>query len=302
MDSQLVRKVTSALSKMQYSFSNHTRITQLKGGITNKIYLMEFPNKKFIIRECGNNTEKFIDRELEYKIIKGLNPFNITRKLLQKFEKGSIESFLEGRSLTIENFKDPYILSILGRKFADLHSINILEYHERQPMLWNKINTWYNQCIELYKNDSEIFPIIETIGQNISNKKMIEIESPIVLCHNDLTPANIIYHNDDIKFIDFEYSAYNYRGFDIGNLFCEYAGYHGDWTLLPKKEERILFYKFYLKTNNENLLQKMDEEVLFYMPLSHQFWSLWGFIQHKYSEIDYDYLSFAKKRYEGSKL
>ena len=39
----------------------------------------------------------------------------------------------------------------------------------------------------------------------------------------------------------------------------------------------------------------MDEEVLFYMPLSHQFWSLWGFIQHKYSEIDYDYLSFAKK-------
>ena len=58
----------------------------------------------------------------------------------------------------------------MGRKFADLHSINILEYHERQPMLWNKINTWYNQCIELYKNDSEIFPIIETIGQNISNK------------------------------------------------------------------------------------------------------------------------------------
>ena len=54
MDSQLIRKVTSALSKMQYSFSNHTRITQLKGGITNKIYLMEFPNKKFIDGNFGS--------------------------------------------------------------------------------------------------------------------------------------------------------------------------------------------------------------------------------------------------------
>jgi|ETNmetMinimDraft_31_1059906.scaffolds.fasta_scaffold00924_3 ethanolamine kinase len=299
MDIQLIKKVTSSLKKMQYNFSDKIKLTQLKGGITNKIFLIEFPDNKFIIRKCGNNTERFINRELEYKIIKQLNPFGITRKLLQTFEQGSIESFLEGNSLNIEHLKDTYILSILGRRFSDLHSINILEHHERQPMLWPKLIAWHTQCMELYKDNAEIYPIVNHIGEVIQQKQSEQIESPVVLCHNDLTPANIIYHNSTIKFIDFEYGSYNYRGFDIGNLFCEYAGYHGDWTLLPTKKERKLFYKFYLQTDKEEKLETLDKEVLFFMPISHLFWSCWGFLQNKYSTINYDYLAFAKKRYEG---
>ena len=301
MDVQLIQKVTSALKKMQYNFSDHIKLIQLKGGITNKIFLIEFPDNKFIIRECGNNTEKFIDRELEYKIIKQLNPFGITRKLLQKFEQGSIESFLEGNSLNIEHFRDSYILSILGRKIFDLHSINILEYHERQPMLWNKIDIWYNQCIELYKDDSINLPIINKIGNMIAEKKIIQVESPVVFCHNDLSHANIIYHNSDIKFIDFEYSAYNYRGFDIANIFCEYVGYDCDWSLLPTEQERKLFYKFYLNSNDENRINNLDKEILYFIPISHLFWSLWAYLQNKYSNIDYNYLLYSKKRLEEVK-
>jgi ethanolamine kinase len=302
MDIQLIKKVTSALKKMQYNFSDKIKLTQLKGGITNKIFLIEFPDNKFIIRKCGNNTERFINRELEYKIIKQLNTFDITRKLLQKFEQGSIESFLEGSSLKIDHFRDPYILSILGRKFFDLHSINILEQHERQPIMWKKIDTWYNQCIELYKDDPINLPIINKIGDLISEKKIIQVESPVILCHNDLTPANIIYNNSDIKFIDFEYSAYNYRGFDIANMFCEYSGYDCNWSLLPTEQERKLFYKFYLNTNDKNRINNLDKEVLFFIPISHLFWSLWGLLQHKYSNIDYDYLQYTHKRLEGAKL
>lgn len=34
-----------------------------------------------------------------------------------------------------------------------------------------------------------------------------------------------------LYFIDFEYGSYNYRGFDIGNHFNEYAGYDCDYNL-----------------------------------------------------------------------
>lgn len=34
-----------------------------------------------------------------------------------------------------------------------------------------------------------------------------------------------------LYFIDFEYGSYNYRGFDIGNHFNEYAGYECDYSL-----------------------------------------------------------------------
>lgn len=37
--------------------------------------------------------------------------------------------------------------------------------------------------------------------------------------------------SDRLYFIDFEYGSYNYRGFDIGNHFNEYAGYDCDYNL-----------------------------------------------------------------------
>jgi hypothetical protein len=54
------------------------------------------------------------------------------------------------------------------------------------------------------------------------------LHSPIVTCHNDLLCKNIILDTVEgtktINFIDYEYAGANYRGYDIGNHFCEFAG------------------------------------------------------------------------------
>ena len=56
-------------------------------------------------------------------------------------------------------------------------------------------------------------------------QKLTRVASPIVFGHNDLLGANILEDMAGrVVFIDFEYGEYNYRGFDIGNHFCEYAG------------------------------------------------------------------------------
>eukprot|EP00878_Enallax_costatus_P032104 GHUV01035205.1.p1 GENE.GHUV01035205.1~~GHUV01035205.1.p1 ORF type:complete len:192 (+),score=40.02 GHUV01035205.1:192-767(+) len=66
--------------------------------------------------------------------------------------------------------------------------------------------------------------------------------SPVVFGHNDLLSGNILvlqqpgFDPEDpdregpVGFIDYEYGAYTYRGFDIGNHFTEYAGFEGDYT------------------------------------------------------------------------
>lgn len=50
------------------------------------------------------------------------------------------------------------------------------------------------------------------------------LDSPVVFCHNDLLLANVIYRPGVVNFIDYEYAAYNYQAFDIGNHFTEFAG------------------------------------------------------------------------------
>jgi ethanolamine kinase len=66
-------------------------------------------------------------------------------------------------------------------------------------------------------------------------------DCPLVFGHNDLLSGNILImqqpgfdpttpdRNGRIVFIDYEYGAYTYRDFDIGNHFTEYAGFDGDY-------------------------------------------------------------------------
>ncbi len=51
---------------------------------------------------------------------------------------------------------------------------------------------------------------------------------PLVLCHNDILLANIIYDEvkDSVSFIDFEYCFPNYAPFDLANHFNEFAGWN----------------------------------------------------------------------------
>lgn len=61
---------------------------------------------------------------------------------------------------------------------------------------------------------------------------MTKLRSPVVFCHNDLQEGNILMKENkpsDVQslcslcLIDYEYCAYNYRGFDIANHFIEWT-------------------------------------------------------------------------------
>ncbi len=69
----------------------------------------------------------------------------------------------------------------------------------------------------------------------------------VVFCHNDAQPMNCIYNSQDnsIGLIDFEYACYNYRGWDIGNHFCEYTSFNLDYTRFPTKEKQLFFIERY---------------------------------------------------------
>ncbi|RWS24442.1 ethanolamine kinase 2-like protein [Leptotrombidium deliense] len=136
-------------------------------------------------------------------------------------------------------------------------------------------------------------------------------DSPVVFCHNDILPANIIYDESEqeIKFIDYEYGCYNYQAFDIGNHFNEYAGIVDfDESYLPDKEHQIKWIREYLKfyrhfTENSNST-KIDEcnvdklyiQVNQFAACSHLLWGIWCLTQYQFSTHEFDYWQFGRQR------
>jgi ethanolamine kinase len=135
-------------------------------------------------------------------------------------------------------------------------------------------------------------------------------DTPVVFCHNDLLHANIIYSKDGefgdakecVTFIDFEYAGYNYRGFDIANHFCEWAGFDCNYDLLISARVaqenwlRAYYEAYYSKQCSRAALDEMLEEVEYFALASHLYWGLWGLVQASFSDIPFDYMTYAVKR------
>jgi thiamine kinase-like enzyme len=89
-----------------------------------------------IIRKYGKNTDFFIDRFFEIRVIEALEPYDITRNILTKLENGLIEQYLEGAFLNNRRFQNPLLIGLLGKRLSELHLVNILSPNERK-------NLWY---------------------------------------------------------------------------------------------------------------------------------------------------------------
>ena len=129
------------------------------------------------------------------------------------------------------------------------------------------------------------------------------VDSPLVFAHGDLQYGNIMLTENKAILIDFEYSDYNPRGFDLANHFCEWMfNYHSDTPHLgniasfPTSAEQVTFCEAYLNSKDEEAIGKLMEEIAIYVPASHLFWGLWAMIQSSSSNIDFDYLKYAEFR------
>ena len=68
------------------------------------------------------------------------------------------------------------------------------------------------------------------------------------VCAGLTPPTHAQDETGGVMLIDFEYSDWNARGFDIANHFMEHAGFECEWdTMLPSRAHRDAFYANYLR-------------------------------------------------------
>ncbi|XP_051477672.1 choline kinase alpha isoform X2 [Apus apus] len=247
-------------------------------------------------------------------------------KLYGIFPQGRLEEFIPSRKLTTEELSLPDISAEIAEKMARFHGMK-MPFNKEPKWLFGTMEKYLNQVLRIkFTRESRTRTLNKLLSYNLPQemknlRAILEAtSSPVVFCHNDCQEGNVLLlegrensESQKLMLIDFEYSSYNYRGFDIGNHFCEwmydytyekYPFFKASVLKYPSKKQQLHFISSYLSAfhdcfeslSNEEKL-KLEEEVLTevnrFALASHFFWGLWSVIQAKISSIEFGYLYIA---------
>ncbi|XP_021494626.1 choline/ethanolamine kinase isoform X3 [Meriones unguiculatus] len=233
--------------------------------------------------------------------------------------------WVQSRPLKTQELRDPVLSGAIATKMARFHGME-MPFTKEPHWLFGTMERYIKQIQDLPSTGSPEMNLLEmySLKDEMGNlRKLLDaVPSPVVFCHNDIQEGNILLlsepkNDDNLMLVDFEYSSYNYRGFDIGNHFCEwvYDYTHEGWpfynarpTDYPTREQQLHFIRHYLaevqkgEILSEEEQKKLEEDLLIesnrYALASHFFWGLWSTLQASMSTIDFGYLEYAQSRFQ----
>ncbi|CAG5097720.1 Oidioi.mRNA.OKI2018_I69.XSR.g15202.t2.cds [Oikopleura dioica] len=318
-ETELSEKAFQLCSKFlcgEWKERNNFKLEELNGGLTNKLYICSTTNqegltKKVVLRIYGlimQDVNAQITESVVFAILgqKGLGP-----KLYGAFSEGRLEEYIPGRNLRTAELQVPEISTTVATRLADYHRLEVPM--SKDPILLEQFQGYYNRCEQLGVNMKPYKDPFKFCCQLIQNTK-----SPIVFCHNDCHEGNILIDQEKInkgssmteslRLIDFEYSAYGFRGFDFANHFNEWMmnysneewpHYFFNQNDFPSNDQQRRFIQAYLQQQgdlSEENINKIQEEVMEFAMIGHVYWSLWSEIQAKVSDIKFGYVEYANDR------
>ncbi|KAF7467708.1 Hypothetical predicted protein [Marmota monax] len=253
-------------------------------------------------------------------------------KLYGIFPQGRLEQFIPSRRLDTEELSLPDISAEIAEKMATFHGMK-MPFNKEPKWLFGTMEKYLNQVLRIkFTGESRIKQLHKFLNYNLplelkNLRSLLEsTPSPVVFCHNDCQEGNVLLlegrensEKQKLMLIDFEYSSYNYRGFDIGNHFCEwmydysyekYPFFTANILKYPTRKQQLHFISSYLTTfqnDFENLSSEeksaIEEDMLLevnrFALASHFFWGLWSIVQAKISAIEFGYMEYAQARFDA---
>ena len=228
----------------------NVKVTQMTGGQTNLLFKVTSPVQSVLVRVYGANTEAFIDRELECRVLGALSARGVGPTLFGTFDNGRIEGFFDSsRSLEFAELPQtsPVDFSkLIAVELARLHGLAAMPV-PHQAQIWEVIDDWlplagqvnfvddgarqaallaldlpsFAKEVEWLK--TQLPSPLNQHGRSLvpqhTGDRAAAFAMDIVFCHNDLNASNVLYlaKEQRCQFIDFEYGGYNYRAFDMAN-------------------------------------------------------------------------------------
>lgn len=330
-ENDVVRGATEVLKVIRpHWLSDSVRFKLFTDGITNKLVGCFNQNNNpmansddssdtassdvVLVRVYGNKTDLLIDRKKETENIRLLHRYGYAPALYATFRNGLAYEFVPGVTLTPDSVRDERTWPLVAKRMAQMHKVEDGTEGGRESMLPGKMDQFLKLLPEVFSDAgkhariSAIFPSVSELRRDFDDlyRKLSQLDSPTVFCHNDLLLGNVIYNAErgQVTFIDYEYACFNHQAFDIGNHFTEFAGIDEiDYDRYPEREFQLRWLQVYLEEFNGGSCTDGDVERLYvqvnqFALSAHFLWAIWALIQAEHSTIDFDFIQFGQNRYE----
>ena len=282
---------TDAISIIQECFNVEVdeikNITVLKKGMTNRSFLFECQNKKYIMRIPGEGTDHLINRKEEADVYQALENRQICDDVLYMNPDNGykITAYLEdATNCDAENWAEVEACMTKLREFHELnltvnHRFDIFGQIDFYESLWNGEKSYFK---DYEKTKAAIFELKNWIDT---------LDKTETLVHIDAVPDNFLFTKNGIRIIDWEYAGMQDPHVDIA-MFCIYSLY--------SKEQVDRLIDLYFKGEVSPMIRT---KIYAYIASAGLLWSNW--CEYKRSlGIDFGEYSLCQYRYakEYSKL
>uniref|UniRef100_A0AAV2KVD9 Ethanolamine kinase n=2 Tax=Knipowitschia caucasica TaxID=637954 RepID=A0AAV2KVD9_KNICA len=315
------------------------QISIVSGGLSNQLYLCCLPEhvpvegeepRRVLLRIYGAILQGVDSLVLESVMFAILAERTLGPKLYGIFPEGRLEQYLPNTRMRTDQLSQPSISAEIATKVARFHNM-VMPFNKEPKWLFATIDKYMDQVMKLqFNREAHVKKYKKLMKLDLPGELerlralLAATPSPVVFCHNDVQEGNILMlddrdqsSNDCLMLIDFEYSSYNYRGFDFGNHFCEwmYDYTYNQWPFYkaspenyPSREQQLNFLRSYLAEQQGHSDMKMDQtrveedmiiEANRYALASHFLWGLWSIIQAKISKIEFGYMDYAQCRFDA---
>lgn len=281
LNTEIIDIITHSLNVTIQDIGN---IKLSKKGMTNKSFIFEAKNKKYMMRIPGEGTDQLINRKEEHDVYKVITPYHLSDDVIY-FNKNNgykITRFIENsRVCNMYDLDDLNLAMNLLRKFHNSnlkvnHYFDIFEKIEFYESLRNGKKSLYNDYEQTKKKVYQLKNIIEQCPKHIS------------LTHIDAVPDNFLIYEEDketkVKLIDWEYASMQDTDVDLA-MFCIYSMYE-------RKEVDQLIDIYYQRACPDIVRLK----IYCYIAVCGFLWSNW--CEYKYLlGIEFGEYSLAQYRY-----
>ncbi|MEO1193439.1 MAG: choline kinase family protein [Pseudomonadota bacterium] len=275
-------KIEAVIAKIDDWQGRDPHYAFVPGGLNNINWRVrvEGAAHDFIVKVPGEGSERFIDRVVANDAAVKAHAAGISPEVHYYLpeERVEVATFLEDiRTANNGDFLIPEVRINAVRTLRAFHQVPGLTLTKT---LFDMIDEHFQQVEEVCAREP---PDIAWLKQEYARARAALEASGIDLvpCMNDTVAANfLIGEGNRVWLIDYDYASMNDRGYELALWF-------GEMFFTPDQEAELI----------EDYFGRLDPQavarITVYKGLADIKWSTWAMIQHRTSEIDFDFFKYG---------